>query len=370
MNRKLLPLLGVAFVVALIATGIFYGLIAGKLSRVSSGRTSPLVVAARSLQPGTVVTEEDLKVASWSGAAPKGSFTDAEPVVGMTVVQEIGQDEPVTGARLASASGAGGVSLGIPSGQRAVSIQVPDSPGVLRLLRPGHRVDVEVIRGRNGEFQLRTVLQNVEVLAVPESPSHGNSGAAVLTVLANPSDSELLSLADAGGRLRVVLRNPLDNDKAPLAGGELAGLFGARPAARIANTAAARSPRPSAASAPPSARTASHRELELSVRIASASAAGLEQLSARLAALPRPGQLQVSPFRPGWNVETGLQELVSADALQVLSASSLLAGDNRPVAVETSARASASCGVQVHFQPSLLPDGRFRLRFEPQITAP
>jgi Flp pilus assembly secretin CpaC len=109
--------------------------------------------------------------------------------------------------------------------------------------------------------------------------------------------------------------------------------------------------------------------LQLSVRIASASPAGLEQLSARLAAPPRPGQLQVSSFRPGWNVETGLQELVSAEALQVLSASSLLAGDNRPVAVETSARASASCGVQVHFQPSLVPDGRFRLRVEPQIAS-
>jgi Flp pilus assembly secretin CpaC len=93
-------------------------------------------------------------------------------------------------------------------------------------------------------------------------------------------------------------------------------------------------------------------------------------LNARLAAPPRPGQLQVSPFRPGWNVETGVQEMVSAEALQVLSASSLLAGDNRPVALETSTRASASCGVQVHFQPSLLPDGRVRLRVEPRITAP
>jgi len=250
MNRKLCHCWS-RFVVALIATGIFYGLIAGKLSRVGSGRTSPLVVAARSLQAGTIVKEEDLKVASWSGAAPKGSFTAAEPVVGMTVLQEIGQDEPVTGARLASATGAGGASLGIPSGQRAVSIQVPDSPGVLRLLRPGHRVDVEVIRGRNGEVQLRTVLQNVEVLAVPEPAARANSStAAVLTVLANPSDSELLSLADAGGRLRIVLRNPLDNDRAALLGGEMAGLFGARPAARVINTSVVRSPRAPAASAP------------------------------------------------------------------------------------------------------------------------
>jgi Flp pilus assembly protein CpaB len=378
MHRRLLPLLGVAFVVALVATGIFYGLIAGRLNRVSSAKSGPLVVAARNLEPGRVLEAADLKVAPWAGAVPKGSFSSPQPVVGMTVLQEIEQDEPVTGARVASAEGTGGASLGIPVGLRAVSIQAPDSPGVLQMLRPGNRVDIQVVRTRGGprggEAELRTLLQDVPVLFVSEN-SQGRNNAGVLTVLANASDAELLGLADAGARLRVVLRNPLDKETAALPGGDVEYLFrGPRtprpvsaavsPPSRPKATAPRRPAAPQAAAAPP------RRELQLSVRMASVTPATLAQLGAQLVSALPINQLQVSPFRPGWDLEATVHELVNSRSLEILSASSLRAGDNRPVSVEAATRAAAPCAVQVLFRPGLLPNGRVRLRVEPQITAP
>ena len=78
----------------------------------------------------------------------------------------------------------------------------------------------------------------------------------------------------------------------------------------------------------------------------------------------------MSPFRPGWDVEAALHEYAASRTLEVLSISDLRAAGDRTVSVEAVSRASAPCGVQVHFRPSLLPDGRLRLRVEPEITLP
>src|SRR5688572_7459265 len=104
MKRKLLPLLGIAFVVALIATGVFYGLIVGKLRNFSSAppQTS-IVVAGRTLDPGSVIQKSDLKLSAWTAAnLPKGAYTRLEQADGLTVVQAIQENEPLTQARVAS----------------------------------------------------------------------------------------------------------------------------------------------------------------------------------------------------------------------------------------------------------------------------
>jgi len=105
----------------------------------------------------------------------------------------------------------------VPPGLRAVSVYVSDSTGVLSLLRPGQRVDVMVIGGsasRPGtDFELRTVLENVEVLALPspkEQPAN-RAGTQAVTLLAKPAEVEMLALADSAARVRLALRNPLDH---------------------------------------------------------------------------------------------------------------------------------------------------------------
>ena len=205
-------LLGVALVVAIICTGLFYMLFAMKANS-QSGTT--MVVAAKALKAGMVLTPADLKTIAWPvPQLPPGAHHDPQEIVGNTVFDAMAQDEPVLSARLATPQSGGGA--GVPIGMRAVSIHLTDSTGVLALLRGGQRVDVQVVTARGGtkpeETEVRTALENLAVLSVTMQPEQSSQGQTlpVVTLLAKPGDVDVLAAADSGGRVRLSLRNPLD----------------------------------------------------------------------------------------------------------------------------------------------------------------
>jgi Flp pilus assembly protein CpaB len=77
-------------------------------------------------------------------------------------------------------------------------------------------VDVQVVVGRGSgkdvETEVRTALEGLAVLTVtpqPETSSQGNT-LPVVTLLAKPADADILALSDSGARVRLTLRNPLD----------------------------------------------------------------------------------------------------------------------------------------------------------------
>jgi Flp pilus assembly protein CpaB len=181
---------------------------------VGSGKT--LVIAAKALKPGTILQAADVHTIPWaSEQVPKGTFETAEQVTGSTVFDSIGEGEPVLATHLATQTSSGGAD--IPPGMRAVSVHVTDSAGVLALLRPGQQVDVQVVVGRGnipGETTVRTALENLKVLSVIPQPEQGSQGQSlpVVTLLAKPSDTDVLAVADSGARVRLTLRNPLDGN--------------------------------------------------------------------------------------------------------------------------------------------------------------
>src|SRR5580704_11156942 len=145
-KNNLVKLWGIAFVVAIIATGVFYGLVVSKMSS-STGNGKMLVVAAKPLKPGTMLQAADVKLVPWLGdQLPKGSYGSATDVIGSTVIEPIGPDEPLFDEHIANAQGGG--AAGVPTGMRAVSVHISDSSGVLALLRSGQKVDVQVVTGR------------------------------------------------------------------------------------------------------------------------------------------------------------------------------------------------------------------------------
>jgi Flp pilus assembly protein CpaB len=212
-KNNLYKLLGIAFVVAIISTGIFYGLFVNRLSS-NSGNGKMMVVAAKALKPGTVVQASDVKLLPWPGDLPKGGFGSADQVIGETVFDWIGEDEPVFVSRLADAKSGGG--SGVPAGMRAVSVHVTDSTGVVSLLRAGQKVDVQVVVGRTekGDVAVRTALEDLKVLSVTPQTEQSSQGTAlpVVTLLAKPVEADVLAAADSGARVRLTLRNPLDDD--------------------------------------------------------------------------------------------------------------------------------------------------------------
>jgi len=137
-------LLGVALVVAIMCTGLFYMMFAMKAN---SATGTPMVVAAKALKAGTVLRAEDLKIVNWPAAQlPPGAHRNPREVIGNTVFDPMAPEEPVLNARLASSQSGGG--SGVPVGMRAVSVHLTDSTGVLALLHSGQKVDVQVVVGR------------------------------------------------------------------------------------------------------------------------------------------------------------------------------------------------------------------------------
>ena len=219
MKRNMVPLLGIAFVAAIIATGVVYGLFGGKLrGKAPEVAGQSIVVAARNLERGAVIKPEDLQLSQVKGGL-KGSYSKKEEVVGATLLEPVQKDEPLLERRVASSDPkAGGAGDGIAPGMRAVSVRVTESSGLMGLLRAGSRVDLQAVTDRSGPTELRTILQNVEVLRVNpqlELTATSRLPVPVASMLVPAQYADLIALADAGARIRITLRNPLDDGTSP-----------------------------------------------------------------------------------------------------------------------------------------------------------
>src|ERR1700728_85862 len=154
MKRNMVPLLGIAFVVAIISTGVFYGLFAGKLRSSSELPGHAIVVAARDLDRGTVIQPSDLRVSEAEGAL-RGALSKTADAAGATLLTSLKTNEPLLEERV-SPRLSGAPAGPVPAGMRAVSLHVFQSESLLNLLRPGSRVDLQAVAERNGSTELRT----------------------------------------------------------------------------------------------------------------------------------------------------------------------------------------------------------------------
>jgi pilus assembly protein CpaB len=213
MKKNLVPLLGIACVVALVATGLFYMLFAARLRSDAVTTGHSIVVAAHKLDRGADLTAADVKLAPWGSAElPEGAMTALNQTEGLTLIAALVENEPVLASRVASRKSGAGAGLGIAPGMRAVTVHASDSSGVVGLLRPGSKVDVQMV---STEAELRTILQNVEVLSL-SAAGDGHTTVPVATLLVSPEGADLAGLGDSTARLRLTLRNPLDDAKPDL----------------------------------------------------------------------------------------------------------------------------------------------------------
>jgi Flp pilus assembly protein CpaB len=369
-KRNLVPLVCIAFVAASVATAIFYGLLGSRLRSADTPRQS-IVVAARGLERGAIVTATDLKLSTWGGQYPlKGAYSAIEQVTGKAVSSAVQENEPVTEARLVSGDGSAGI--GIASGMRAISVHASDSSGVLALLRPGDKVDVQVVAGgRSGEVKLRTALENVEVLSVPPAdPNGGRSAAPAVTLLATPENADHLALADSAARIRLLLRNPLDERREARPGLSLANVFAdwSAPSRGLSG----RTHRASASWVAPAA--ARHYagigtgRVRLLVRVASAQQQTLAQLAAHASVPRRANALQVIALPAGPAPVQLLSTLEENRQIEVLSSTELSAGNDRRVGMQAGA-VRGGCRLRIRFVPLLGGHGTLRLRVQPEIIA-
>lgn len=194
-----------------------------------------LAAAARAIRTGETITADMIRNAP---ADPRRNPTiaTAGELIGKVATRAIAagalipRDAVGVEAKLA---------IRVPVGMRAISIDTTAEIAVAGLVRPGDRVDVQVVypgadaisgaRGA-GRSRAQTLLQMVQVLAVGESvvgaqPASATGGetstppppARTVTLALTPDQVSALALAKSTGALTLSLRNPTDSEQVAVA---------------------------------------------------------------------------------------------------------------------------------------------------------
>jgi Flp pilus assembly protein CpaB len=169
-----------------------------------------VVVAARDLAAGAVVSTGDLRVAHRpAGDVPSGALTSTAAATGRPVSSAVRRGEVLTDVRLVGPA----ALRGLADGTVAAPVRVVDAESAA-LLRPGDVVDLLAASATpdapTGEARL--VASGVRVLLAPRqqrsSLTAGLGNGALLLVATSSSTATRLAAAAVTDRLSVVLRGP------------------------------------------------------------------------------------------------------------------------------------------------------------------
>jgi pilus assembly protein CpaB len=205
-----------------------------------------LAGAARAIRTGETITADMVRSLAADAVRHPMAAAPVE-VIGRVAAMDIAADALIARTALAQEAN---LAIRVPVGMRAISLDTTAEIAVAGLLRPGDRVDVQVVypgadaisgaRGA-GRSQAQTLLQMVQVLAVGDAvvgtpspaPASGLSGEAddgrsrssapapavarTVTLALYPDQVAALSLAKSTGALHLSLRNPNDSDQPQIA---------------------------------------------------------------------------------------------------------------------------------------------------------
>jgi len=196
--------------------------------------TTPVVVAAKAMPIGTLLTKDALRVIAWPASNPvPGGFGDVNAVAGRGLVVTVAENEPITELKLAPREAGAGLPPTITQGMRAISIKVNEIIGVAGFVLAGAHVDVIVTVTRQADEAIaRCVVSNVLVMAagtrydLEQSKEGKPIPTTVVTVAVTPEDAERIALAYSAGGIVLALRNPLDKAPTQTPGIRLAALVG------------------------------------------------------------------------------------------------------------------------------------------------
>jgi pilus assembly protein CpaB len=238
MNRRLVTILLSAFVVAALCSVLVYRLVGLRIAASKPQPSTRVVAAANDIKIGTVLAATDLTTVQIMGEIPKNAILDQKNAIGRGVTSSLYKGEPLLDDRLAPMGSGGGLAATIKDGMRAIAVKVDQVVGVAGFVLPGMRVDVLIsgvppnnpsASASNNNTQVRTVLQNIEVLSAGTDIQKDAEGkpqqVQVVNLLVTPDQAQVLALASNETRIQLVLRNPLDTRVAPVQGTAMTNLF-------------------------------------------------------------------------------------------------------------------------------------------------
>jgi pilus assembly protein CpaB len=197
--------------------------------------TDEVLVAAHDLSMGTQLTEADYAWQKWPTAALSDLMVKKsegplilDNVKGAVTRNSFLQGEPMRRDKLIKGPNSGFLSAILPSGMRAVAINIDSGGGSTAggFILPNDRVDVIRVYRDEEQTKLRglevntaqTILSNVRVLAIGQNIQEKNGEKTVVgtnaTLELDPTQAELIILAQrtggGSGSLQLTLRSMLD----------------------------------------------------------------------------------------------------------------------------------------------------------------
>lgn len=196
-------------------------------------KTYRVVKTMVDLKPGQTITKEILTLAEVTEKPMAGTLSLISQALGKVVRSPVVTGEPLDGSKLLDTGG-----IAVETGKRAITIEVNNIGGLGGALPPGAHVDVLTTVFKEEEAITRTLLQDVPVVAVnaagsssqsnvvrsgsaSKSASPSGGGNYAVTLVVNPAQAELLTLAGQLGGFHLTLRNFSDSRKSTLAGADL-----------------------------------------------------------------------------------------------------------------------------------------------------
>ncbi len=211
--------------------GIFLGIVAilmiksfidkqqAELERLKAeGELVEVVVAKVDIPRETTITRDMISVMDVNrNSLQPGDLTFADSVIGQFAEVDILKGQHINSNMVRSLGSITFLSQGVPRGMRAITIPVDKLTAIEGLIKPQDEVDIV------GTFQLPagggrtkpvviTVFQNVKILATNRniSPYRISQTIDTVTLALKPEDVKLLTYIMDAGKIRLVLRGPLD----------------------------------------------------------------------------------------------------------------------------------------------------------------
>jgi pilus assembly protein CpaB len=187
------------------------------------------LVAKRDLPYGLEVSDQDTNWIDWPAeAVPEGVLSKSrtprgqEEIKGAFVHVPVSKGEPIRMERIAKSGATGAMATMLPSGKRAVAVDVTLNNTAGGFILPNDRVDVvrtyrdpDASRQANREiFNSEVVLPNMRVLAMGQTIEKKNNETVVTgstaTLKVDPQQAHTLIVAQKSGQLTLVLRSIRD----------------------------------------------------------------------------------------------------------------------------------------------------------------
>ncbi|MBX0327046.1 Flp pilus assembly protein CpaB [Oscillochloris sp. ZM17-4] len=181
--------------------------------------TMDLPVAARPLQPGAVITSDDVLMKPFPlDLVPVAAITDTISLRDQILIAPIGQGETFSTGKLAGGE-AGTISQQIEPGQVIFAFPISDLLTQVDILADGDRIDMlmtmPVISADGTESHDVTAytLQNINIFRVLRPSLEADQPPIALLLTMTPEDALMLKrLKDSGGKIDFVLRPITDRE--------------------------------------------------------------------------------------------------------------------------------------------------------------